>query len=139
MLNQDASVASGETPSIENQAPSVKVIKIIDSNVAAAAPTITAQVPSAANAGETIRSRHRLGPTVCPQSRITGISGTAPAQTAPRRLTPTRERQISLSAISVEGVDGVSAGQSFSIKVTGNLRALPSLNENRRFVEPTDR
>ena len=39
---------------IENQAPeSVRVIKIIDNSVPASAPTVTANVPSVANAGET--------------------------------------------------------------------------------------
>ena len=47
---------------IENQPPqSVKVIKIIDSSVAAAAPTVTAQVPSAATAGETIHLSAQAG------------------------------------------------------------------------------
>ena len=46
VLNQDGSVTlEGGTVRIENQPPqSVKVIKIIDRNLAEAAPTVTAQV-----------------------------------------------------------------------------------------------
>jgi hypothetical protein len=40
---------------IENQVPeSVRVIKLIDGNVSASAPTVTAQVPPVANIGEMI-------------------------------------------------------------------------------------
>jgi PKD repeat protein len=41
--------------------------------------------------------------------------------------------------LRVDGVDGISAHQTFSIRVTGNLRAHSNLTDNRRFVEPTDR
>jgi alpha-galactosidase len=41
--------------------------------------------------------------------------------------------------VTVDGVDGVPAEQSFQVKVTGNLSVMPKLTENRRFVEPTDR
>ena len=41
--------------------------------------------------------------------------------------------------LTVDGVDGVPANKSFSVKVTGNLKAHSNLTDNRRFVEPTDR
>jgi hypothetical protein len=40
--------------------------------------------------------------------------------------------------VTVEGVEGVPAVQSFSLNVIGNLRVLPNLTDNRRFLEPTD-
>jgi alpha-galactosidase len=141
VLNQDESVAiEGGTVRIENQPPhSVKVIKIIDRNFAEAAPTITAQVPLAAAAGETIN--------LWAQARADGVpavayhwdfgDGTsADGSKASHSYTTAADFVVRLT---VDGVDGVPAQQTFSIKATGNLRATPSLTENRRFVEPTDR
>src|SRR6202522_2466912 len=52
VLNQNATVAlDGDSVRLENQPQSVRVIKLIDSGVAAAAPTVKAQVPAAANTG----------------------------------------------------------------------------------------
>src|SRR5208337_4971653 len=56
VINQNAPVAvAGGALQIENQLPeSVNVIKIIDSNMAPSAPSVTAKVPSVANTAETI-------------------------------------------------------------------------------------
>jgi chitodextrinase len=39
--------------------------------------------------------------------------------------------------LTVEGLDGVSAQQTFSVRVSGTLQVMPKLRDNRRFVEPT--
>src|ERR1700739_2305963 len=56
VLTQNATVTlAGGAVRLESQpSQSVRVIKLIDTSVAAAAPTVTAQVPTTANAGETI-------------------------------------------------------------------------------------
>jgi len=38
----------------------------------------------------------------------------------------------------VDGMDGILAVETFSVNVTGDLKALHSLTDNRRFQEPTD-
>ena len=141
VLNQDASVAiAGDTVQIENQPPhSVKVIKIIDRNIAAAAPTITAQVPSSAAAGETISLSAQAGPDGVPAVAYHWDVGDGTSADGPKATHAYTTAADFAVRLTVDGVDGVPAQQTFSIKVTGNLRALPSLNENRRFVEPTDR
>ncbi len=141
VLNQNAPVAvAGGTVQIENQLPeSVKVIKIIDSNVAPGTPGITAKVPSVANAGETISFSAQSEATGVPAVEYRWEFGDGTNANGPRvSHTYTRAGDFSIR-LTVDRVDGVPTVQSFSIKVTGNLRALPSLLDNRRFREPTDR
>ena len=140
VLNQDATVAiEGDAVRIENQPHSVKVIKIIDRNIAAAAPTITAQVPSSAAAGETIKLSAQAGADGVPAVAYHWDFGDGTSADGPKASHAYTRAADFAVRLTVDGVDGVPAQQTFSIKVTGNLRALPSLNENRRFVEPTDR
>ncbi len=140
VLNHDASVAiEGGTVRIENQPPhSVKVIKIIDRNFAEAAPTITAQVPSAAATGETINFSAQAGADGVPAVAYHWDFGDGTSADGPKASHSYTTAADFAARLTVDGVDGVPAQQTFSIKVTGNLRALPSLTDNRRFVEPTD-
>jgi alpha-galactosidase len=141
VLNQDESVAiEGGTVRIEKQpAQSVKVIKIIDSSVAAAAPTVTAQVPSTAAAGETINLSVQAEADGVPAVAYHWDFGDGTGADGPKTFhSYTRAADFAVR-LTVDGVDGLTAQQAFSIKVTGNLKAIPSLTENRRFVEPTDR
>jgi alpha-galactosidase len=141
VLNQGESVAlEGGTVRIENQPPeSVKVIKIIDKSVAEAAPTVVAQVPSAAAAGEAINFSAQAGAEGVPAVGYHWDFGDGTSTDGPKAShTYTREADFSVR-LTVAGVDGVPAQQTFPIEVTGNLRATPNLTENRRFVEPTDR
>ena len=141
VLNQNSTVTpAGGALRLENQPPqSVRVIKLIDTSMAAAAPTVTAQVPAAAKTGDTI--------TLSAQAEAGGVpavayhwdfgDGTSADSTkVSHAYTSAGEFTIRLT---VEGVDGVPAHKEFSVKVTGNLRAHSNLIDNRRFVEPTDR
>jgi hypothetical protein len=134
------SALEGGTVRIEKQPPQlVRVIKIIDSSVAEAAPTVTAHVPSAAAAGEMINLSAQAvagGVHAVAYHWDFGDGTSADGSKSPHSYTRAADFAIH---ITVDGVDGVPAQQTFSIKVTGALRATPSLTENRRFVEPTDR
>jgi len=144
VLNQNETVTlGGGAVRLENQPPqSVRVIKLIDKSVAAAAPTVTAQVPAAANTGATITLS-----ALSPQAEAGGVPavayhwdlGDGTSADSPKvshAYTSAGEFTIRLT---VDGVDGVPAHKNFSVKVTGNLRAHSNLTDNRRFVEPTDR
>jgi alpha-galactosidase len=144
VLNQNETVRlEGGAVRLENQPPqSVRVIKLIDTSVAAAAPTVTAQVPAAANTGETITLS-----AVSAQAEAGGVpavayhwdlgDGTsADGSKVSHAYTSAGEFTIRLT---VDGVDGIPAQKNFSVKVAGNLRAHSNLTDNRRFVEPTDR
>jgi alpha-galactosidase len=141
VLDQSTPVAlAGDRVRIENQPPeSVRVIKLIDSNVSASAPAVKAQVPAAAKVGDTLHFSAQADVDGVPAIRYhwdfgdgNGADGTNVSYTY------TRAADFTVR-LTVDGVDGVPAVQNFSIKVTGNLRALPKLTDNRRFREPADR
>jgi alpha-galactosidase len=140
VLKQNVLTLVGGAVQLENQPPqSVRVIKLIDNRVAAAAPTVTAQVPATANTAATI--------TLSAQAEAGGVPAVAyhwefgdgtSTDSAKVSHTYTSAGDFTIR-LTVDGVDGVSAHKNFSVKVTGNLKAHSNLSDNRRFVEPTDR
>jgi alpha-galactosidase len=143
-LNQNETVTlAGAAVQLQNQPPqSVRMIKLIDKSVPAAAPTVTAQVPAAANAGETINLSvlsalaEAGGVPAVAYHWDFGDGTSADSPKVSHAYTRAGEFTIRLT---VDGVDGVPAQENFSVKVTGNLKAHSNLIDNRRFVEPTDR
>jgi alpha-galactosidase len=141
VLQQNETVTlAGGTVRLEKQPPqSVRVIKLIDASVAPAAPTVTAQVPTAANAGETINLSAQAEAGGVPAVAYHwdfGDGTSAERAKASHAYTSAGEFTIHLT---VDGVDGIPAEKRFSVKVTGILKAHSRLSDNRRFVEPTDR
>jgi alpha-galactosidase len=125
---------------LENQpAQSVRVVKLIDTSISAAAPTVTARLPAAANAGETIilSAQNEAGgvPAVAYHWDL-GDGTSEDSAKASHAYTSAGEFTIHLT---VDGVDGIPAHKTFSVRVTGNLKAHSKLTDNRRYVEPTDR
>lgn len=141
VLNQNTQLTlPGGTVKIENQSPeSVRVIKLIDSSVSPGAPSVKTEVPAAATAGETIHFTAQAEASGVPAVgyRWDFGDGTS-ANGAKVSHAYTRAANFSVR-LTVEGVDGVPAVHDFSVKVTGNLRALPNLSDNRRFPDPTER
>jgi hypothetical protein len=147
VLNQDVLSQNdtvrlvGDAVRLDNQSPqSVKVIKLIDTSVAEAAPTVTAQVPAEAKIGETITlsalsAQPEAGgvPAVAYHWDL-GDGSSADSPKVSHAFTTAGEFTIHLT---VDGVDGIPAQKNFSLKVTGNLRAHSKLTDNRRFVEPS--
>jgi len=141
VFNQNASVSlTGGTVQINDQVPeSVKVFKIVDSNIPPGAPSIAAKVPSAAHAGETISLSAQAEPAGVPAISYrwdfgdgTGADGAIGSHAY------TRAGAFAIT-LTVQGIDGVPAVQTFPVEVGGRLRAYPNLLENRRFREPNDR
>jgi alpha-galactosidase len=140
VLNQNAPVPLlAHALQIENQAPkSAKVIKIVDESVSAIAPTATAKVPSVAHAGETFALSAETDASGVPAVSYAWDFGDGiGADGAKVSHTYTRAGTFTVR-LTVQGVDGPAAAQSFSIKVTGELHAYPSLLDNRRFRDPAD-
>jgi hypothetical protein len=140
VLNQSASVpVVGGAVRIENQAPaSVRVIKIIDNNVAAGPPAVTARVPSVANTGQTCQLSAETEPAGVPAVSYLWDFGDGTSADGPRvSHTYTRAANFTVG-LTVQGIDGLSTVQSFSVKVSGQLRAYPNLLDNRRFQDPTN-
>ena len=140
VLNQNATITlAGGAVRIENQLPeSVKVIKLIDSNISPSAPTVTAQVPSVANTGETIHFSAQVDTAGVPAVEYHWDFGDGSSADDPKVSYAYAKAARFTIRLTVEGVDGVPAVQTFPVTVTGNLRAFPNLTDNRRFREPTD-
>ena len=144
VLNSNETVTLGDgAVRLENQSPqSVRVIKLIDTSVAATAPTVTAQVPAVANTGATITLSALSAPTEA--SGVPAVAyhwdfGDGTSADSPKvshAYTNAGEFTIRLT---VNGVDGVPVQKDFSVKVTGSLKPHSNLTDNRRFVEPTER
>jgi alpha-galactosidase len=140
VLSQDAAVPLGSAVRIENQAPeSVRVIKIIDNNVPPGAPTVTANVPSVANAGETFPLLAQTESAGVPAVNYLWDFGDGTSANGPAAYHTYTSAANFVIHLTVQGIDGVPAVQSFPIKTTGNLRAYPNLLDNRRFRDLTDR
>lgn len=138
VLNEGVAVAtSAGVVQIENQAPeSVKMIKIIDESVPTSAPTVTADVPSTANAGDTIKLSATANPDGVPAIEYRWDFGDGTnAEGANVTHAYTRATDM-IIRLTVTGVDGVSAEKQFTVKVSGHLAVLPDLKQNRRLSEP---
>jgi alpha-galactosidase len=140
VLNPNAQVMlAGGAVRILNQPPeSVTVIKLIDGHVSPSAPTVTAQVPSVANAGQTIQLSAQTESARVPAGAYHWDFGDGTSANGPKvSHAYTRAANFTIR-ITVTGVDGLLAVQDFTVKVTDKLRAFPNLSDNRRFLEPTD-
>jgi alpha-galactosidase len=144
VLDPNETVALGDgAVRLDNQlAQSARVIKLIDTSVPAAAPTVTAQVPAAAKAGESITLLALS--TEVEDGGVPAVAyhwdfGDGTSADSPKvSHAYTRAGEFTIR-LTVDGVDGVPAQKDFSVKVTGNLRPHSNLTDNRRFVEPTYR
>ena len=114
------------------------MIKIIDSNVSPSAPSIRAQVPPAANAGETIRLSAQTEGSSVPAVEYHWDFGDGTTANGPKvSHAYTRAAPFTIR-LTVDGADGVPVVQNFTLNVTGDLRALHNLADNQRFRDPTD-
>jgi hypothetical protein len=140
VLNQNAPMPMvGGTLRIEHQtSKSVRVIKITDNSVSASAPTITANVPSIANAGETFALSAQSDGNGVPAVGYVWDFGDGISADGPKvSHTYTRAGTFTIR-LTEQGIEGPAAAESFSIMVTGGLHAYPNLLDNRRFQDPVD-
>jgi alpha-galactosidase len=126
---------SHETLRLENQpAHSVKVIKIIDTSVPIAAPSIAFQVPSQTKVGEEVRFSSVVSKDGVPALAYhwdfgDGVVADGPILT--HAYTTAGNYTVRFRA---EGLDGKSAEKTFSVAVSGSGN-LPS---PQRYLEPRE-
>jgi alpha-galactosidase len=125
---------------LQNQPPqSAVVIKLVDTSVAKAAPTVTARVPSQSKAGETIAFSAQADPDGVPVLGYHWDFGDGTISDGPKvSHCYTRGADFTVR-LTADGPDDVPYEQSFSITVSGELKPTPQLRANRRFEEPSDK
>ena len=135
-LNKDEAVSlNGGTLEIANQAPhSVRLIKLTDDSVPAAAPQVTIQAPTSATAGQAFSLAAVLAANSVPAISYHWDFGDGTEATG-QNLTHTYTLAGNYTGkLTVKGVEGLSATTDFSIKASGTIRAQYDLSRNRRYT-----
>jgi PKD repeat protein len=118
---------------------SVRVVKLIDSSAPAAAPTITAQVPTEAQVSEALAFSAEAREDGVPALAWHWDFGDGTTADGPRAShTYTRDADCTVQ-LTAEGLDGIAAHQTFTVKVTGSLVPAGDVLQNRRYQEPAGR
>jgi alpha-galactosidase len=139
VLNPNTSITVQDgTVRIENQPESVRVIKLVDNSISPSAPTVKTQVPTAANTGETIHLTAQTDDASVPAVDYHWDFGDGTSASGPKASHAYTRAAAFTIRLTVDGAEGVPAVQTFPVNVTGDLRALHNLTDNRRFQEPTD-
>ncbi len=125
---------------LDNQSPqSAVVIKLVDTAVAKAAPTVTARVPSQSKVGETIALSAQADPDGVPALSYRWDFGDGTIAEGPKvSHCYTRAADFTVR-LTVDGPDDAPYEQSFSIGVSGELIPTPALRANRRLEQPADK
>ena len=112
----------GNTIAVIDQPPhSVKLIKIVDSSVSTAPPTVVAETPKSAKVGETVKFIAKTDPNGSPAVDYRwefGDGVTAEGARLFHTYTLPGNYNVMLKA---NGIDGVAAEKEFSISVQGNV------------------
>jgi alpha-galactosidase len=104
---------------------SVRVIKIVDTAVSAAAPTVAIQAPQKANVDQTVKLVCNLDSSGVPALAFHWDFGDGTAEEGRKvEHAYTKEGNYRIQ-LRVEGVDGVSAAQQTSISVSGEMILAP--------------
>jgi alpha-galactosidase len=124
-FNKDEAVAfDNGSLHLDDPARSVRLIKIIDASVAPAAPSVEADVPDHAKMGETLTLSAKAADSVpmtdCHWDFGDGITQDGESVTH----TYTREGTYTVHMIA-EGVDGISAEKTSTVKVSGQVKTSP--------------
>jgi hypothetical protein len=136
VLNKDEGVPlQGGTLEIADQpAHSVRLIKLVDDSVPAAAPQVTIQAPASASAGQSIALSATLGSNSVPVLSYRWDFGDG-TEAAGRSVSHTYTLAGSYTgSLTAKGIDGLSAHESFSITTAGTVRAHYDLSRNRRYA-----
>lgn len=135
VLNHDAPVQlQGDTLRLENQAPeSVRLIKLVDTSVPAAGPSVAASVPTQAHAGEPLTFSANAEPSGVPAigCRWDFGDGTS-ADGCSLSHTYTLARKFTVH-LTVQGVEGLDTEKTYSITATGFPNTVIQLHSSPRL------
>ena len=125
----------GETLKLDNQSGrSVKLIKIIDGSISAAAPSISVNAPEQAKMGETINLSASAASDGVPATDYLWDFGDGVVVRGSKVAHAyTREGEYEVH-LRVDGVDGIPADKIASVTVSGEAQMSPP----RRYVHPND-
>jgi len=140
-LHADApvAIASGGITISQQPPHSVRLIKIIDTSVPAAAPSITVDAPVSAETGAAITLKAKAAADSVPALAYHWDFGDGTSANGPEvshAFTRAADYNVKLT---VAGVDGVPAEKAFTVAVQGELKTAFHLNENRRYVDSGNR
>ena len=136
VLNQDEAVPlHGGTLEISNQAPhSVRLVKLTDDSVPAAAPQVTIQAPASATAGQAFSLSAAPAGNSAPAISYHWDFGDG-TEAAGQKLSHTYTLAGNYTGkLTVKGVEGLSATEDFAIKASGTVKPQYDLSRNRRYT-----
>jgi PKD domain len=141
LLDSDAAFTlEGGTLRLGSQSPqSAVVIKLVDTAVAKAAPTVTTRVPSQSKVGETIAFSAQTDPDGVPALGYHWDFGDGTISEGSNVSHCYTRAADFVVRLTVDGPDDAPYEHSFSIGVTGELKPTPELRANRRFAQPADK
>jgi hypothetical protein len=126
---------NGGTLALRDQPPhSVRLIRLVDESVAAAAPSLSANVPKATVIGEAVTVSASAAAAGVPALAFHWDFGDGITAGGAHATHAYSIPGIYTITVSAEGVDGISAKQSASISVGGAIDNNPRLEKSRRFV-----
>jgi alpha-galactosidase len=122
---------------LENQPPhSVRMIRLTDTSVPAAAPTLTLNGPSTAEAGENLTfSAVAAADGVPAISYMWNFGDGVSVEGAKVTHTYTTSGDHNVE-VMVEGVDGIPAKKVLKVRVNGTLHTPFQLENSRRYNRP---
>ena len=127
---------AGGKLSLEGQPPhTVRMIKIIDSTVAPAPPTVTADVSSSAQTGALVKFSAAAKAEDVPAIGYHWDFGDGTRDKGAQVTHAFTQPGSYRIRLNVEGVDGEASEQTFSVTVSGELRQGFDLPNNRRYIE----
>ncbi|MBT9333113.1 PKD domain-containing protein [Paracidobacterium acidisoli] len=139
VLNQSAVVAVNEGTVRLDDMPrhSVRVIKLIDSTVPAAAPVITADVPRQAAVSKMVHFSAKAEEKGVPALGYRWDFGDGTTFAGPQAVHAYTHDGDFTVQLTADRLDGIEAHQSFIITVTGTLTS-GSILQNTRYTEPAN-
>jgi len=137
-LHADAPVAleNGSIRIAQQPPHSVRLIKIVDTSMPAAVPSVTLKAPASADTGDDIKLQAVVAADSVPALSYHwdfGDGTTASGRVVSHSFTRAADYNVKLT---VEGVDGLPAEKGITVAVHGAQKTAFHLDENRRYVEP---
>jgi alpha-galactosidase len=125
-----------EVLGVENQpAHSVRLVKIVDTSVPAAAPSVSLKVPEQAQLGRTVELSAVVDPEGVPALAYHWDFGDGISAQGPVATHAYTRNGLYTVRLSVDGLDGIAATRASSIIVTGNITTTYDVPGARRYEE----